>query len=707
MRGDIIRALIETITNSDDAYGDRNGKIRIEVEHRHGPKRVITRDRAKGMTSARMKAAMTRLGGRTSGFEAGESVRGNLGRGAKDLAAFGQVAFESICDGRYSRLTLEQTGDYHLASERDATDEDREALHIPKGNGTVVTIYVTENNRCPRHARLIEKLTKHYQLRDILSDSRREVYLVDLNRDESVTLRHAHPPLQVVFSGEVGIDGYPEATAVITIYRNHERFDEPASDPCRPGGLLIKGRRAIYENTYFRFESNPHAGWFSGRVECPFIDELARQYDQRLEEGKNQDERNPIPIITRRRDGLQQAHPFYRVLATAVEKPLGDLIALEERKAREEAAGESTAMRRSLDVLGRDLAKLIDEDLREIDEEGLPGGPEDGPNVPPIRLIPEQAVLYMGEDKTLTVQVRAQLKEEEVVCVVDPAGVVELVDGSKAKLFPHRRRADVLTAQIRLRPLLEDEETLLSVTCGEHSAVALIEVRREREIIEFPLPQPDGLQFEKDGYRLTWTKRKKLRVLAPVELVDQEGKALRVTSSDPGVPVLGQRVELKLDEEAECYFADTVVEARTLATKATLRADLGSVTATCNVIVVQDEAGPNLEIRIVDEEAGNYRAIVEGDGGKRIIKIMGRHPTMRRYRGPAPDFPGEKLSGTQMLVAEIVAGEASRMVMERKFRAGSGGEQLDAARLYVEHHRYLSKYLTRCHRALVPDARLS
>jgi hypothetical protein len=558
MRGDIIRALIETITNSDDAYGDRNGKIRIEVEHRHGPKRVITRDRAKGMTSARMKAAMTRLGGRTSGFEAGESVRGNLGRGAKDLAAFGQVAFESICDGRYSRLTLEQTGDYHLASERDATDEDREALHIPKGNGTVVTIYVTENNRCPRHARLIEKLTKHYQLRDILSDSRREVHLVDLNRDESVTLRHAHPPLQVVFSGEVGIDGYPEATAVITIYRNHERFDEPASDPCRPGGMLIKGRRAIYENTYFRFESNPHAGWFSGRVECPFIDELARQYDQRLEEGKNQDERNPIPIITRRRDGLQQAHPFYRVLAAAVEKPLGDLIALEERKAR-----------------------------------------------------------------------------------------------------------------------------------------------------EVPLPQPDGLQFERDGYRLTWTKRKKLRVLAPVELVDQEGKALRVTSSDPGVPVLGQRVELKLDEEAECYFADTVVEARTLATKATLRADLGTVTATCNVIVVQDEAGPNLEIRIVDEEAGNYRAIVEGDGGKRIIKIMGRHPTMRRYRGPAPDFPGEKLSGTQMLVAEIVAGEASRMVMERKFRAGSGGEQLDAARLYVEHHRYLSKYLTRCHRALVPDARLS
>src|SRR6266849_4570830 len=39
MRGDIVRGLIELVTNSDDAYarmGDVAGKIRIEVEHRRG-----------------------------------------------------------------------------------------------------------------------------------------------------------------------------------------------------------------------------------------------------------------------------------------------------------------------------------------------------------------------------------------------------------------------------------------------------------------------------------------------------------------------------------------------------------------------------------------------------------------------------------------------------------------------------------------------
>lgn len=101
MKGDIVRGLIELITNCDDAYGDdAQGKIRIEVEHRRSaPWQVIVRDRAKGMRKARMANAIGDIGTRMSGFEEGARVRGNLGRGTKDLAAFGPVTFESVCDG--------------------------------------------------------------------------------------------------------------------------------------------------------------------------------------------------------------------------------------------------------------------------------------------------------------------------------------------------------------------------------------------------------------------------------------------------------------------------------------------------------------------------------------------------------------------------------------------------------------------------------
>jgi hypothetical protein len=249
MRGDIIRALIEAMTNSDDAYGDESGKIRIEIEHCRGPWKVIIRDRAKGMRAARMEEAICELGARTSGFEEGDNVRGNLGRGAKDLAAFGTVEFESICDNRYSKLILEPTGEYMLEPERGARHEEREKLHIQRGNGTVVTMCVADNIRCPQHVRLTEKLSKHYQLRDILSDTHREVMLVDAAKGTTDTLRYSFPNLPTVFRGEVRIEGYPQARAIVSIYRNSERYDDPPTDAFRPAGLLVKGRRAIYENT--------------------------------------------------------------------------------------------------------------------------------------------------------------------------------------------------------------------------------------------------------------------------------------------------------------------------------------------------------------------------------------------------------------------------------------------------------------------------
>lgn len=147
----------------------------------------------------------------------------------------------------------------------------------------------------------------------------------------------------------------------------------------------------------------------------------------------------------------------------------------------------------------------------------------------------------------------------------------------------------------------------------------------------------------------------------------------------------------------------TEVEARTIGARTVLRAELGPAVATCNVAVTRDEEAPNLHIRFADEEAGNSRAVVVTEDGQRTLKIMGRHPAMQRYLGPAPDFPRQEEPLTQAILAEILAGEATRMVMERKYPIG-GTEELDGAGMYAEHLRYMKKYLTRCHRALVPSA---
>jgi hypothetical protein len=701
MKGDITRGLIELITNCDDAYGDDpHGKIRLEVEHRRtSPWEVVVRDRAKGMRKSRMARAIGDIGTRMSGFEGGANVRGNLGRGAKDLAAFGPVTFESICDGYYAVMTLEPDGSFDPPVEQKATETDRVRLGIPRGSGTVVTVMVDSRFRCPQHRTLLDRLSKHYQLRDINSDPRRELTLVDRNDGTVDGIRYGHPSLTQVLACDVAVPGYDDVTVSVTISRTAERYENPSSDPGRPEGLLLKGRRAIYENTLFSYESNPHAHWFTGSITCEYIDTLALQYDDVEAAGGDHSPLNPMPIISRSRDGLEHEHPFYKVLVEAVEPSLVELVREEERKAKEGEVRESARLRRALDTLGRDLGQLVDADLREIDEDGL-GGEKGKDGNEPLRIIPESPVLYIGEDKTISVVALRSLGATTIEVEVDPEGVVELLDSSPIPLDDHPRRDDCLIARIRVRPLIEDEETLLTVRCGETEAIASIEVRPEREYPE-PVP-PTELEFERARYQIAHGRRRTLILRAPVEVMNEaETTTARLHSSHAGIVVLGGDVKLEFDEDELCFIGRVSVEGRSLGARGTLTARLGTARATCEVVVAQhDGGGPRLDIKIVDEAQGRYRAYVERVGEVTTIKILGGHTAIKRYLGPGPGFPHQDTPAARLVIAEIVAGEAARLVMEKKYR--NTGE-LDGPAFYADHLLYLEKYLPRCHKMMVVD----
>src|ERR1051326_3024114 len=220
MRGDIVRGLIELITNADDAYARIAaplGSIRVEVEHRRKGSfwRAIVRDWASGISQEEMEARLVELGGRVSGFEHGSPVRGNLGRGAKDLVAFGQVTYESIKDGQFASLRLLPNGRYEVPTRsRNATTEDRLRLGIAHGNGTVVTVRVRVGIVCPLHSTLRKRWASHYQLRDIVADPAREVLLVNLNNAaEQDHLTPVLPVGELLRSVALSVPGYPEAAA--------------------------------------------------------------------------------------------------------------------------------------------------------------------------------------------------------------------------------------------------------------------------------------------------------------------------------------------------------------------------------------------------------------------------------------------------------------------------------------------------------------
>ncbi len=708
MRGDIVRGLIELITNADDAYarnGGGIGKIRIEVEHRKNSDwRVIVKDRASGMTQDVLVAKIVKLAERVSGFEEGRAVRGNLGRGAKDVSAFGPTTYESICENQYAYLKLLSNGTYSaLKKSRKATTDDRDRLGIARGNGTAATVLVGTRIRCPNHGTLMERLSKHFQLRDIMADPNREIVLFNLNSKESDRLRFAPPTSVPLRSIVVDIPEYPGASARVVVGRLPERCDKATTDPFRPCGLLLKGQRAIYENTLFSFESNPYASFIQGRVECPYIDVIAREYDDRRDRGLPATALNPMPIITRSRDGLQGEHPFYAALKHAVDVVLEDVVSEEEERIRREASRmENEQTRRSLDRLAREVARFMDDELRDADADVLPpGGGNGGKEVEPLAIVPSDAVCYLDQLKTLTVLAKREglSSAPRVSVFVDPEGVVELVDGGEILLVPHKKRDDVMVGQLRLRPLLPDV-TLLQCEVEGRAAEAIVEVHEEKSLP--PPPElPTTLEFERGRYRIGWMKKKTIVLRAPLDMFP-EGILAKITSDNAGIAVLTTTVALMRDPTNNWLRAEARLDARVLGAESKIEARIDGDAAQCHALVSPDGEGPSLRFELVDEDGGIYRALwkdVANGAGEivKVLQIMGRHTALRRYLGDPPAFPGQETPWVKALMAEIVADNVCREIGRRVDALRTQDERPDADAFYIEHYSRLAKILPKLH----------
>lgn len=716
MHGDIVRGLIELMTNADDAYASMGscrvgspGRVNVEVEHRRNQAwQVVVRDRASGMRRQVMKDRLTFLGGRTSGFESGQDRRGNLGRGAKDLAAFGDTTFTSVCDGFISTLVLHPNGTY-LISKREShvTKEERQELGI-RHNGTVVTVEVQAGVSCPQHASLKRKLSTHFQLRDILSDPTRRVELFKIGTmEDGDPLVYAYPKLPVVFEGDLDVPGYQEASAHLVIWRHPARCEEGPDMPGRPTGILVKGRRAIYENTLFAFEGNINAAWFSGKLDCPYIDELAQQFDTAEESRLDPAPANPMPIISRQRDGLEKEHPFAKALRTAAEEPLARLVKEEADRVRAASdQAENASTRAALSRLSRELGRLIDDEMKEIDAEEPPGDTQGEP--PLLCILPEQGYAYIGEDRTLAVHARADGLSvgDKMTVEVEPLGVVELLT-REVELRPHPKREDVLAGLLRFRPLLDDEAVLITGEVFGRSASAYVEVRESRIDEEQEVEQPETLEFEKSSYSVGWQRSKEIRIVAPAIVVAEHGEDVRVESSLPdGVVVRGAPPRFLYDDELDYYVAKLRVEARELHAKSLLTARIGPLVAKTRVNVTRKEAGPSYEIRLVPTSFGISRAFHEEEetasgGHLQVIKIAARHPAIRPYLGD--NYEGQNSYACRTIIAEIVADIAARIVVNKLFAMRHSTEDFDAPILYREHYRRLERFLPKFQRILIGD----
>lgn len=715
MKEDIVRGLVELITNSDDSYGDLesegravNGQISISVERRRKGKSTTIKvsDRAEGMRLEEMVNKLRRVGGITSQFleTKGAKTRGLMGRGSKECVVFGNLVFKSIKDDMFSEVHLKKPATFIPVTERSANEMDRFRLNIPDGNGTVVFLEVDPLFQIPNHEQLLDHLSRYYSLRDIVASPKREVLLIDAGRERTNRVLYSPKEGNVELDEIFVVPGYPKAEAHIILKKCSDRIKVDTNSPYWEGGLLIQSKYAIHGITGLTrdIENNAYFDYYFGRIVCPYIDELAFEYEMREQQKLPHLPENPTRAIDPlRSEGLAASHPFTKALYGEAASKLKILLKRDEEAATNqtrEIQNRKTTER--LKKLASEVSKFIKDKTESLDdleddyyltESDIPVGG--------MVVVPGGIKIPLGEERKFYVYVRPtpQQNDKQVLISSDSKSV--------------RLSSDVIGLIQQSDEIFFSSFAVIGIECNDDVKIKVTWANLSKSVSapvvknEQVHPTVDDFSFEKREYKVREGKQKQIRILANwPNFVHGDVDCVVTSDSDEFIDILGKKTRLKYTE-----FEDGIqmsigilrVEGKKAGGPTILKTRLQQKEIITRITVLPPkELGHDIEIKVVDEDLGEQRAVWSGN----LLKISGRHKSVRRYLGPSPEFIGQDSIHFRLLIAELIADNVARRVLELNAQKNIRDfEDIDVSGFYQKHRRYMNEFLEIAHKIQIPE----
>jgi len=676
---DAFDALVELITNCDDSYHrlfkkglqkEDGGPILIEYleQRKGGSSHIAIHDRAEGMTLINMGKKLVDVGTRVSE----EGDRGFMARGLRDCTELGIITVESIVEDRYYKCELlPQSQFIPWEDGKKTTKSLRDHLHIPRGNGTVITLTFGTEHKMPRYNSIVADLHWHFALRDILSESSQTKALIrNLNKSTEHTekLVYRHPYGQLVLDELIEITGYAGATARLKIWRAAEPLPD-GGGRFRRSGILIKGERAIHECSLLssEFEKDPLAKRYFGRLECPDIDKLLTEFDKKRDMNQPHPADNPSLLIDpNRQHGLLREHPFTKALLLIPSERLRSLIEQDRdaQQTRERAIANRDVQRR-LDQLAKRASLFLKQQLEDTQELGQSEAVDKEAFIKEgVLIFPTYLKLAVGDQRVLTFYAKSSLVNEQTTQVkveADDPGLA--VIGSPFELRIHRTKVDRLIGNFRILGKAPKNSVIIKAACdGLPVAQALADVVEnmgEWRLFEAPL------EFEYKEYTVQEGSRRSLQLFAKYPEVVAEPVAALLTSSDSASLPVQQTCQMNSVAESNYALGVAVVQGRKLNAKAEIRASVNGREATTHIRVVSKaEIGIPFRFELCDEDLGKFRAMWgEREGKPYLLRVSARHKSLARYLGPPPEYRGQDAAHFRILLAEIVAEAVCRKAL--------------------------------------------
>lgn len=658
MRGDIIRALVELLTNADDAYEAKGGEILIQITKEKEKFRISVLDKAIGLTSVNLIKNFTRIGEQNEKFNSDTGTRGLFGRGAKDITAFGTATFSVIKDGKYSEIEIDgKTYTWKLIFEdQDLSENDLKSREFTKNtNGLKASILIDNTANLPTTNKLIEKLQSHAQLRDLIN--RNTVFLKDSRNNSNIRLKYDFPESTIIFDKEFDVQGYNKKVR-LQISRLKTKENSQVSEYSRHG-ILIKGKGACYENSFLHLNTRPEVGWITGNLIAPEIDELVRAVDK---PDYVQTAENSTRLIDRDRDGLVREHKYFRALCTLFERvlvPVLNDIANEEGATRRESA----ELRKKFDSLEKVMGGILQKLLNESESGELPLGDDLDPGSHPILIIPPKKVMVQGESATFTIRVNKKIDKDLIIFTNSSTEIADLILDEKNKInWLEHPRLELLQTNITLSAKKIGRTTLSAAT---NELVAKSEV-----IIVEKLPikslDPKGLEFVYPERNMPPLSKKRIDIIAPISAVGERV----VVRSDGGLVELSEPRALVSEPNGNYAITSTYAVSSEETGRTVITALLSKDSTTCILKVEESSRSkkPSVRFELNGQSNPPRRVDTQIEDGQLVVKIFGCHKSLEKIFGEFRNskFVNETSIQGIVTISEILSSQLSIYAVERE-----------------------------------------
>ena len=556
IRKDVLRALVEIITNSNDSYSrledagrQVGGEIVIDVWRKHRNSVIRVRDFAEGMDDARMDMVVGTYGEATSGLKEDLHVRGMWGRGLKDaIFGLGYGYVNSIQDNTLycsSLLLKDGVPTFELDEPIPATEELRAKYGIPEGNGTVIEILLARADvKVPQFENLRNYLQRHFELRTIMGNSSRLIILrslagADKVKDEYV-LSYKPPKGEKVLDEHFEIEGYPASAHLQLLRSNIQLSTRGEEGDYADAGLLVISQSTVISLTMLKFENDPYASFFYGSLECDYLHDLLK---------------NDEPVLTATRDGINWTLPFAKALKQAVESRIEPLVQVErEHSMQDEQIKLDKRLRKKLDKTIREMNVIAFSELSD----GR-GQPSDGKPEPPLsglEFVPERVFVQTGQMVTLTLRAKlsGRVYDGSTVFIVSDNPEVEVLT-PKVQVKVSKDHPEIGIAKIQVEGKQVGNEGVVTAYLSEHKAQVLVQVRSRKEAIDDTQPRKHHGLFTDIRFDDRMDPRQRV-------YLDRVNSTIVVATSAPSVKrYLDGQHRLDTSTQGQVLLAELITEA--------------------------------------------------------------------------------------------------------------------------------------------------